>query len=100
MADNNKICYVCGKSYRYCPNCAEFADAPTWLNMYDEEECFTIDNVLNAFWFGHITKDEANEKLKGINLGKVTNKDLLVAVKKLKGDDEKKPLKKKATDGD
>lgn len=99
MAENNKVCYVCGTGYRYCPNCSEFANAPTWLNMYDTEECYKIDNTLNAFWFGHVTKDEANEKLKGVNLGKVTNANLLVAVKKLK-DDEKKPTKKKTTDGD
>lgn len=95
MADNNKTCYVCGAAYRYCPNCAEFAGAPTWLNLYNTEDCKTIDETLNAFWFGHLTKDEADEKLKGIDLGKVTNKDLLVAVKKLK-EDEKKTAKKKA----
>lgn len=99
MADNNKTCYVCGKAYRYCPNCGEFANAPTWLNLYDDEECKTIDDTLNAFWFGHLTKDEANEKLKGIDLGKITNQNLLVAVKKLK-DDDKKVQKKKTTDGE
>jgi len=100
MADNNKTCYVCGKAYRYCPNCAEFASAPTWLNMYDAEDCKDIDETLNAFWFGHLTRDEANEKLKGINLGKIINKDLLVAVNKLKGEDKKSQFKKKAADGD
>lgn len=99
MADNNKTCYVCGKAYRYCPHCAEFVGSPTWLNLYDTEDCKTIDETLNAFWFEHLTKDEAEEKLKGVDLNKVTNADLLVAVKKLKGED-KKQTKKKTTDGD
>lgn len=101
MADNNKICYVCGKAYRYCPNCAEFAGAPSWMNDCDVEECETIYLTLNAFWFNHLTKEQAFEKLQGIDLNKVTNTDLLVAVKKLKGTDEdKKQLKKKTADND
>ena len=84
MADNNKTCYVCGKAYRFCPNCAEFAGAPTWMNEVDTEECENIYLTLNAFWFNHITKEQANETLKGVNLNKVTNPDLLIAVNKLK----------------
>ena len=101
MAENNKKCFVCGNEYRYCPHCAEFAYAPSWMDMYDTEECKTIDRVLGSFWFKHITKDQAIEKLKGINLNKVTNKNLLVAVKELQKDEveqpkeEKKPSKKK-----
>ena len=95
MADNNMKCSVCGTAYRFCPNCAEFAGAPSWMNEYDSKECETIYLTLNAFWFKHLTKDQAEEKLAGIDLGKVTNNDLLVAVKKLK-EDEKKTAKKKA----
>lgn len=94
---HEKTCYVCGKEYHYCPNCAEYASSPTWKNMYDEEDCKLIDETLNAFWFGHITKDDANEKLAGVNLNKVTNKNLLVAVKKLK-ENEKKSFKQKNAD--
>ena len=101
MADYNKTCYVCGKEYRYCPNCAEFANAPSWMNMYDSEDCLKIDNTLNALWFNHISKAAAKEMLEGIDLGKITNKDLLVAVKKLEDeakktkDEEKKSFGKK-----
>jgi hypothetical protein len=103
MAENNKTCFVCGAAYRYCPHCAEFAHSPNWMNMYDTEECKTIDETLGSFWFKHITKDEALKRLKGINLNKVINKDLLVAVRELQKNneveqpkEEKKPSKKKS----
>jgi len=96
MTENNKTCYTCGKEYRYCPNCADFAGAPDWMNEYDSEDCKKIFDTLNPFWFGYITKEQANEMLKGIDLNKVTNPDLLVAVKKLKEKNEdKKPVVKK-----
>ena len=91
-------CYVCGKENKYCPNCAEFANAPSYLQMYDSEECQKIDMTLNKFWFNHLSKDQAKELLAGCNLGKVMNKDLLVAVNKLNEEDnieEKKTFRKR-----
>lgn len=61
-------CIVCGTEHEYCPNCAEYKDAPTWLAEYDTENCKDIWYILNQFAFGHITKEKALDALKDKDL--------------------------------
>lgn len=63
-------CIVCGTEYDYCPNCAEFKDAPSWLAEYDTENCKDIWLTLNQFAFNHITKEQALDVLKDKDLSK------------------------------
>ena len=59
MATNNKICVVCGIPYRYCNDCREFLNYPTWMSMFCSEECFNSYEVMSSFENGKINKEEA-----------------------------------------
>lgn len=59
MATNNKICVVCGTPYRYCNDCREFLNYPTWMSMFCSEECFNSYEVMSSFENGKINKEEA-----------------------------------------
>ena len=97
-----RTCYICGKTYRFCPHCAEFANAPSYLNEVDSQDCKDILDALAFYWTGGLTKEEALEKLKGKDLSIVIRKDLQPVIEKLYGkkDDDKKSTKKKTADGD
>lgn len=72
MAHERK-CIICGKEYRYCPKCDEFKNMPTWMFEFESENCRKIYyDIVNPFAFGHITKEEAIERLKTCDL---SNKD-------------------------
>jgi len=85
-------CTVCGAEYDYCPTCAEYRYAPTWMAEYDTENCKDIWLTLNKFAFGHITKDEALETLKDKDLSKQKEypEDLKRVLAKLNETSEKK----------
>lgn len=59
MATNNKICVVCGTPYRYCNDCREFLNYPTWMSMFCSEECFNSYEVMSSYENGKIDKEEA-----------------------------------------
>ena len=68
MAHERK-CMVCGKEYRYCPRCDEFKGMPTWMFEFDKEECRKLYyDIVNPYAFKHITKEEAQNRLKDIDL--------------------------------
>jgi hypothetical protein len=103
MADDIRKCKVCGKEYRYCPRCKEFAGLPTWMLEFDKEECRMIYyDVVNKYAFKHITKEEALKRLEGIDLSmrdncppdvkKVLDDILYVEVKAEEEQSEEKPV--------
>lgn len=65
MATNNKICVVCGTPYRYCNDCREFLNYPTWMSMFCSEECFNSYEVMSSFENGQTDKETAKKILKG-----------------------------------
>jgi hypothetical protein len=66
-----KICYLCGKEYRYCSNCRQFKTQPTWKNMFDTENCYKIFSLSTQFAQGTYTKEEANELLKTYDISDI-----------------------------
>lgn len=71
MAHERK-CTICGKQYEYCPRCKQYENMPTWYLIYDSENCKHLYETVNKFAFNHITKEEAIEELKDIDM---TNKN-------------------------
>ncbi|GEM_PF-1707094 len=49
MAKNNRTCIICGHQYRYCGGCAEYARLPVWMNIYHDENCKKIAEILMGF---------------------------------------------------
>jgi len=52
-----RICRACLKSYRYCPNCGEYAKFPRWMNDFDTDVCHEIFNVISGYNMGIMTKE-------------------------------------------
>ena len=62
-------CTLCGTQYDYCPRCDE--TQPTYLLKYCSANCKEISLVLNKYNFKHLTKDEAADELKKLDLAKL-----------------------------
>lgn len=59
MEKNNRKCLVCGKEYRFCPSCAKDKNKPSWMTMYDTENCRAIFDALVDYNFGNISAVDA-----------------------------------------
>lgn len=51
-------CVVCGNTYRYCPNCAEFKSLESWHNLYCSENCKKINYLYRDYNSGKKVKKE------------------------------------------
>ena len=64
-------CICCGKEYNYCGNCAQDRYKPTYFALYCSENCHDAFTAANEFNFGHISKEEAQKKLKACDLSEL-----------------------------
>lgn len=74
MAKLNRVCFTCGQKHSYCPSCYEDRNLETWRIMFDTENCKKIFNIINQYFYKHITVDEAITQLEQCDL---TNIDTL-----------------------
>lgn len=63
MARGQRICVACGTSYKYCPNCAEDQDKPTWMFAWHDLECKTVWNIICKYKNGSLNKEDAMKQL-------------------------------------
>ena len=68
MAKLNRTCLVCGKQYHYCYSCPSDLQNPSWKNLFDNENCKKIFNILCRHGQNMITDEEAREMLAECNL--------------------------------
>lgn len=68
MSKNNRVCFLCGQNYHYCPTCYPDTNKPSWYAMWCSEECKKLDNILAAHTMKHITTKEAKEKIEELKL--------------------------------
>lgn len=68
MGKDNRICYLCGQKYSYCPTCSDDVYKPSWYAMWCNEHCKDIDQVLASHTVGVIDIKEAKQKLLSLNL--------------------------------
>ena len=69
MADKvNSTCSICGKGYYKCLSCQSELKAAPWKQYTDTSEHYKIFQVIRGFRTGLYTKEEANERLKSIDL--------------------------------
>lgn len=93
MARANRICYMCNKSYHYCPTCAEDRNKPSWYNMFCSEVCKDLNDILSENNFGRISNEDASELLKKICIPEIDNPDNKRKIEELLTY-KKKPVKK------
>lgn len=75
MAKTNRICFLCGKHYRYCPTCSPDINKPSWYVMWCSEQCKDLDQILAAHTMKHITTEEAKEKIELLKLNEINFED-------------------------
>ncbi len=64
---NNTTCSICGKGYYLCLACKSHRTTP-WKVLTDTAEHYKIHQVIKGYMNKVYTKDEANKKLKAIDL--------------------------------
>lgn len=68
MSTGARICYLCGNSYHYCPNCDKDKEKPKWLFTFCSDNCHSIFETLTHQTVGHLSNDEAKETLDHLNI--------------------------------
>lgn len=63
---HKRICYICRKTYSYCPQCEEDAMKPTWMFAFCSEKCKKINDILAGHTSGRISTQEAKRALEEI----------------------------------
>ena len=71
MTNNNRTCIVCGKSYKYCSNCAEYSNLEIWHNIFHDANCKEIYNAVSMY--GKVSKEETKARLDKCNLSNKSN---------------------------
>lgn len=59
-----RTCISCGKTYEYCPSCAEFASEPKWKALFHDENCMNVFHAVSDYLIGEIQKEDAIKILK------------------------------------
>lgn len=100
MAKINKKCIICGSEYSYCTKCGKDAKKPTWMNLFDVENCKNIYTTCTEYRDGVISADEAKEKIAKCDLSKLNNfaesaKKIISLIKKEEVEVKEKKLFKK-----
>ncbi len=61
-------CFVCLKTYTYCPNCQGYDPAETWKFLVHDKTCLELYNLWQSYRGGEISKDDAATVLKSFDL--------------------------------
>ena len=70
--EENAVCIICGKPYHLCIACERTKSTwEQWKIIADTENCYKIYNVINDYRFNKISKDEARNLLKELDLNEL-----------------------------
>ena len=68
MGRRNRVCYLCGETYSYCPTCLQDKTKPAWLAEFHNENCVKIFSICTRFNMKSLSKDEAKLELSSCDL--------------------------------
>lgn len=88
--ENYRTCCICGKDYKFCNTCPDYADLPRWYMSFCGENCKDIF-ATNVDWTrGIITTEEAREKYKKLKIdyNKIVRPNLVENIKAIMSFDE------------
>lgn len=66
-----RICYLCGKEYKYCSSCRDYKLQPSWKGMFDSENCNTLFNLSTRYAQGFCSLEEAKAVLAQCDLSNI-----------------------------
>lgn len=61
-------CIFCGRSYQYCPTCAEDSRYPKWMFNFDTEKCHDLYEAVGGYNIGVKTKEDIKAILDKYNI--------------------------------
>ena len=61
-------CIFCGRSYQYCPTCAEDSRYPKWMFNFDTEKCHDLYEAVGGYNIGVKTKEDIKAVLDKYNI--------------------------------
>lgn len=70
---NNRICIICGRQYRFCGSCRGDAGKPSWYHIFDGERCNEVYEICVAYRDEVISTKEAYERLSKLDLSDLEN---------------------------
>ena len=73
MGKLNKTCLVCNKQYHHCYSCPTDLQHPSWMELFDKENCKNIFNILSRHGQKMIINEEAKELLNQCDLSQKDN---------------------------
>lgn len=71
MSAKDRTCFCCGKTYQYCPQCKEYDPTETWKFLVHSQKCLDVYNVWQAYRGKEMTKEEAANVLKALNVDEI-----------------------------
>ncbi len=84
---NTRVCLTCGCHYKYCAHrCGEDEKKPLWHTLFHNQNCHDIWYVLSDYESGKLSKEEALNQIKKLDVSVVTNKEALKSYEKLLND--------------
>ena len=85
MANLNRECFTCGRKHSYCPSCYEDRHLETWHIMFDDINCKNIFNIVNQYFYKHITVEDAILMLENCDLTELDtfNEDIKKDIKNI-----------------
>lgn len=63
-----RTCIVCGKEYTFCPQCKEDSNKPSWMMIFDSQDCHDIFDAVTGFKDGIYDKETAKGKISNCKL--------------------------------
>lgn len=73
MGKRNRVCYLCGTKYEYCPTCTQDKAKPAFMSEFHAENCKNIFEICTRFNMGLMSKIEAQEALASYDLSNRAN---------------------------
>lgn len=78
MAAKERICFCCGKKYKYCNTCGDYDPDKTWMFLVHDEKCLDVYNVWQQYRGKEITKEEAAKVLKALDVTEILKSNTMV----------------------
>lgn len=89
---NVRKCVVCGNNYRYCPNCSQYKNKPSWYSLYCSENCKDINYLFRDYNSKSKSMSELRKTLQTCDLSRKEyfREDIKKMIKNLNGGKRKK----------
>ena len=78
MAAKERICFCCGKKYKYCNTCGDYDPDKTWMFLVHDEKCLDVYNIWQQYRGKEITKEEAAKVLKALDVTEILKSNTMV----------------------